>query len=379
MNVLHFINNLDREGAQVMVSNLVSANHKSPINYCVCIRQPDGPLVAQLREQGVAVLTPLKYYGFRSILRSFFFLKQQCIDNRISIIHAHMADAACLGWLVARNLKLPLVISHHGHDILLNCNPVCRWVYSVLLYFAARYAAMNVAVSPSVAEVVREVLSVKENSVQIISNGVSIPDDSALERMHNRKAEHRPSLVLITVGRLVPLKGQHRLIHAMVQLVDHFPDIKLYIVGTGNRAKALMQLVANEQLIGHIEFTGAVENVTEYLAKADIYVSTSQSEGMPVSILEAMACRLPVVASDIPGNRSVVMPGETGILFELDNVDDLVENIVKVAKDPDLANDLACRARQMIEQDYSAATAEQKHAHLYQRILGRMETGIHQE
>ena len=73
MNVLHFINNLNREGAQVMVKNLVSANHNTRINYCVCIRQPDGPLVAELREQGIEVLTPPEYYGFRSILRSFFF------------------------------------------------------------------------------------------------------------------------------------------------------------------------------------------------------------------------------------------------------------------------------------------------------------------
>ena len=379
MNVLHFINNLNREGAQVMVKNLVSANHNTRINYCVCIRQPDGPLVAELREQGIEVLTPPEYYGFRSILRSFFFLKQQCVDNRISVIHAHMADAACLGWLVARNLRLPLVISHHGHDILLKCNPVCRCVYFVLLSFAARYAAMNVAVSPSVAERVRKLLPVKENSVQIISNGVRIPEDSELDKKNNAEDGRHPSLVLVTVGRLVSLKGQHQLIRAVAQLVDHFPEIQLYIVGTGDRAKALMQLAENEQVTGHIEFTGAVGNVTEYLAKADIYVSGSQSEGMPVSVLEAMACRLPVVASDIPGHRSVVVPGDTGILYELDNIDDLVEKIVKVAKNPDLANGLASRARQMIEQDYSAVAAEQKHAHLYQRILGRIEDSFQQE
>ena len=290
-----------------------------------------------------------------------------------------MADAACLGWLVARNLRLPLVISHHGHDILLKCNPVCRCVYFVLLSFAARYAAMNVAVSPSVAERVRKLLPVKENSVQIISNGVRIPEDSELDKKNNAEDGRHPSLVLVTVGRLVSLKGQHQLIRAVAQLVDHFPEIQLYIVGTGDRAKALMQLAENEQVTGHIEFTGAVGNVTEYLAKADIYVSGSQSEGMPVSVLEAMACRLPVVASDIPGHRSVVVPGDTGILYELDNIDDLVEKIVKVAKNPDLANGLASRARQMIEQDYSAVAAEQKYAHLYQRILGRIEDSFQQE
>lgn len=379
MNVLHFINNLNREGAQVMVSNLVCANPGGQITYSVCMRQPDGPLVAPLRERGVEVLTPPQYYGFRSFLRSFFFLKQQCIDNRIDLVHAHMADAASLGWLVARHLKLPLVISHHGDDILLKCNPVCRWVYFVLLFFAARYAATNIAVSPSVAERVRKLLRLKQDKVQIVSNGVQVPEDSELELKQAEGGGFRASPVLITVGRLVPLKGQHQLIRAVAKLVEQFPELRLYIVGDGELAKALTQLAENKRVSGHIEFTGAVENVTDYLARSDVYVSGSLSEGMPVSVLEAMACRLPVVASDIPGNLSVVTSGETGILYELENIDDLVEKIVKVATNPELANGLAQRARKMIEANYSAGAAEQNHARLYQCILGRVETGLQQE
>jgi len=377
MNVLHFINNLNREGAQIMVSNLVSANDKSRINYSVCARQPGGPLAADLREQGIEVLAPPKYYGFRSIRQSIFFLKRLCIDNRISIIHAHMADAACLGWLVARKLKLPLVISHHGHDILLKCNPVCRCVYFVLLSLAARYAAMNVAVSPSVAERVRKLLPVKAQSIQIISNGVHIPDDSQLNKKIIRKDRDYSSLTLVSVGRLVPLKGQYQLIYAVARLVSYFPGIHLYIVGDGDRAQALKQQAENQQVSRYIEFTGPVEDVTEYLAKADIYVSSSRSEGMPISILEAMAWRLPVVASDIPGNSSVVNQGETGFLYELDNIDDLVQKIIEVATNAGLANGLASRARLMVAQHYSAKVSEKKHAQLYQRILGQSAAGLH--
>ena len=109
MNVLHFINNLDREGAQVMLSNLVTAADKGQINYCICVRQPGGSLVAELRQQGVLVFEPTQYFGFRSMFQSVSFLKQVCGENQIRIIHAHMADAAFLGWLVAWKLNLPLV------------------------------------------------------------------------------------------------------------------------------------------------------------------------------------------------------------------------------------------------------------------------------
>ena len=98
---------------------------------------------------------------------------------------------------------------------------------------------------------------------------------------------------------------------------------------------------------------------------------------MPISILEAMAWQLPVVASDIPGNRSVVKQGETGFLYELNNVDDLVENIVEVANNSEFANSVACRARLMIAQQYGAIVSEKKHAQFYQRILRQVPTDFH--
>ena len=117
MNVLHFINNLNREGAQVMVKNLVTSMNKTEADYSVCLRQPGGSLVAELRDQGIKVYQPSRYFGFASSLHMVRFLRQVCVDNKIQIVHAHMADAAFLGWLVARKLKLPLVISHHEDDI----------------------------------------------------------------------------------------------------------------------------------------------------------------------------------------------------------------------------------------------------------------------
>lgn len=376
MNILHYINNLRREGAQVMVANLVTARDKSQINYSVCVRQPGGSLVAELCEQGIDVAEPAQYFGFRSMRESVRYLKQVCIEKQIHIIHAHMADAAFLGWLVARKLGLPLVISHHGHEIL-ECNPVCRFVYFVLLNLAVRYAEVNIAVSPAVAERVCRLFRLKEQNVQVIDNGVRIPDESRLKSKPGGKENRSLSPILVSVGRLVPLKGQRQLIYAVAQLVNYFPDIRLYIVGGGDMAQELKRLAENNKVSHCVEFTGAVDDVAAYLSEADIYVSNSRVEGMPVSVLEAMAWRLPVVVSDIPGNRSVVSQGETGFLYELDNIDDLVEKIVGVVKNPEFANSVAIRARSMVAQKYSAAASEKKHAQLYQRILGQVHARCH--
>ena len=352
-----------------MVSNLVAAADNSGIEYSVAVRQPGSSLAAEMRAQGITVAEPPRYFGFRSMHHSLEFLRQVCRENQIQLIHAHLADAAFLGWMVARKLKLPLVISHHGDDILLKCNPVCRFVYFVLLNLAVRYAAMNIAVSRSVAERVRKLLRVKKQYVQIIHNGVLVPASSQLDLRKKKEAGTNLSLTIVSVGRLVPLKGQRQLIYAVARLATSFPDIRLYIVGGGDLAQKLIQLAENEKVGRYIEFTGAVDDVSQYLAKADIYVSSSQAEGLPVSILEAMAWRLPVVASDIPGNRNVVKQGETGFLYELNNINSLVDTIVAVANDHEMASAVAARARLMIEEQYSAGAAEQKFARLYRSIL----------
>ena len=81
MNVLHYINNLRREGAQVMVGNLVTATDNSQINYSICVRQPGGSLAAELGEQGIDVAEPSQYFGFRSMRQSVSFLKLSCGIN----------------------------------------------------------------------------------------------------------------------------------------------------------------------------------------------------------------------------------------------------------------------------------------------------------
>ena len=352
-----------------MVSNLVTANSSSQFEYVICVRQPGGALTESLRQQGITVVEPPQYFGFRRLRQSVNFIQQACEHNQVCLIHAHMADAAFLGWLVARKIHLPLLISHHGHDILLKCNIVCRLVYYILLNMAGRFSAMNIAVSSSVAERVRQLLFVKKQAVREISNGVVIPGAEELAKKSANRENRQTSLTLVTVGRLVPLKGHKQLIAAMAELVKTFAQLQLYIVGGGEMENELKYLASEKKVAQHINFTGTVDDVSLYLAKADIYVSTSESEGMPVSVLEAMAWQLPVVASDIPGNKSVVKQDETGFLYKLNDMDSLVKTILFVANNRESSDQVARRSRQMVEHGYSAMAAELAHESLYLEIL----------
>ena len=370
MRVMHLINNLNREGAQIMVSNLLTAVSSNQVEYMVFTRQPDGSLANRLRQRGICIFEPPQYYGFRDYRKSLKYLEKIIRTNRIEVIHAHMADAAFLGWRVARKSNIPLIISHHGDDILLKCGLLCRSIYYILLNFSARFAAMNIAVSTSVADQVVKLLFINKQKLMIVSNGVELPDKLLIEKRNsNPDISHRP-ITLITVGRLVPLKGQHQLILAVAQLIKHYPELKLYIVGGGQLDAELKELATRYNVDQNIEFTGAVEDVAAYLENADLFVSASRSEGMPVSILEAMAWQIPVIASDIPGNRNVVLPNKTGFLYELDNVEDLVNTIIYVIENPKERISASLEARKMVESEYSTESMRQRHEALYMNIAG---------
>jgi glycosyltransferase involved in cell wall biosynthesis len=124
-----------------------------------------------------------------------------------------------------------------------------------------------------------------------------------------------------TVGRLDPVKNQALLIEAVASLVKLFPRLKLVIAGSGPCQKQLEQLVSKFNLSQHVCLVGERDDIPGLLRSLDIFLLPSVSEGISNTILEAMACELPVVACDVGGNRELIMDGETGQLVPARDVD----------------------------------------------------------
>lgn len=365
LRVLHLINNLKREGAQTMVFNLVTASDAGNARHVVCAREPGGALEAALGERGISVFTPSRYFGALATRRSLQFLEYLIENEAIELVHAHMADAAFLGWRLARRRALPLVITHHGHDILPKCGRMCRLVYLVLLAAAAHYAARNVAVSTSVAHRVRRILVLRREQVSVIANGVPVPGEGILI---TRRTQEGVAPHVVTVGRLVELKGHEQLITAASVLVGHFPEARFSIVGDGPLRERLERQAESLGLSNKVNFTGSVSDVPAHLREADVYVSTSHYEGMPIATLEAMAWGVPVVASDVPGNRAVVQNGETGLLYKLDDIAGLARAMRAVIEQPESARERARRARRLVEERYSATATARLYEQLYAEV-----------
>jgi glycosyltransferase involved in cell wall biosynthesis len=365
LKVLHLINNLNREGAQVVVFNLATATGESTVQHIVCAREPGGALQADLEAHGVPVYAPDRYHGARETRRSLQFLERILQEQSIDLVHAHMADAAFLGWRLARKHALPLIITHHGHDLLPRCGRLCRLVYLLVLAAAAHYSAQNVAISPVVAKNLRRWLLLPRTRVRVLTNGVPVPmREQCVRPMPQNRAPH-----VIAVGRLVGLKGHDQLVAAAALLTETFPGIRFSLVGDGPLRETLARQADSLGVAERVVFTGSVDDVPARLQAADLYVSTSHYEGMPMATLEAMAWCVPVVASDVPGNRAVVRDGETGLLYALGDIRGLAGRIKETLTEPGQAATRALNARRLVETQYSAAAVAGGYARLYADVL----------
>ena len=152
---------------------------------------------------------------------------------------------------------------------------------------------------------------------------------------------------LLVLGRIEPYKRVDLVLRAMRQLIPRVPGIRLVVVGSGQGLKALRRLANDLGLTEHITFTGFVDEATKmrYIQQAAVAVNTSEKEGWGLTILEANACGVPAVASDVPGLRDAVVPGETGLLVPHGDVGRLVAALTRLLTSDSERQRLAAGAR----------------------------------
>ncbi len=215
--------------------------------------------------------------------------------------------------------------------------------------------------------------------IHYIPNGVSVgPVPTAEDRQQARAALSRANPVLtlppaaplvVFTGRLHPGKGLVRLIQAWPKVLEHHPAARLWLIGEGPQETELAALIEALGLQGRVVMPGAFDTVEDVLAAANLFVLPSQYEGMSIALLEAMAAALPCVVSDIPGNRILIEPEVTGLIFPLNDRRALAEAIVRVLKQGALAARLGEAAREVVIDHFSLEHVAQQHVALFESLL----------
>jgi len=196
---------------------------------------------------------------------------------------------------------------------------------------------------------------VPPDKIEVVYNAVELGEVGQALEKHGHPA-------VITVGRLVPWKGVDELVEVVPALTERYPDFKLVIVGDGPEEAALRRLCQVINAEAQVIFTGRVshEQALAFLRSADVFVLNSRYEGLPHTVLEAMACRCPVIATDIQGTTEVVEDGRTGFTVEPGNRRQLQEKIIFLLENERFSGEMMQRAYENIAAKFSWASTLDK-------------------
>jgi glycosyltransferase involved in cell wall biosynthesis len=179
----------------------------------------------------------------------------------------------------------------------------------------------------------------------------------------------RDRKLILAVGRLWPQKRYRDLIWSAELLATLREDVALVIIGDGPQRGELLRHRDAITTPDRVRFAGHRSDVAELLPHADVFWIGSEYEGQSNSVLEAMQAGLPVVASDIPGNRDLVLPDQTGRLVELGDTADFARQTNLLFDNPAEARRLGDAARRRVECEFTIAAMVQAHADLYRHLL----------
>jgi glycosyltransferase involved in cell wall biosynthesis len=321
------------------------------------------------RFRGVAAAVeelPLSRLGARHLLRAVRLIRA----HRIDVVHTHGKGPGLYGRLAARWLGVPAVHTLHGIHYS-SYPPASRALYFALerRLSALSHAVINLSQAQE-AEGLALGLFTRQHSVVVV-NGIDVDE---VDRTGRRSPARRAALglepghvVIGCVSRWDRVKRFETLLEAVALLARDLPQIALVLVGGGAEENRIRRLVADARLADRVVFTGFLANPLPIYGVLDLYAASSLKEGLPLAPLEAMAAGLPVVATDAPGHREVVVDGATGLLVPAEDGRALARAIAALAADPERRRTMGAAGRQRVRQHFAIRAMVERTADVYRR------------
>ncbi len=329
----------------------------------------DGPMIDRL--QALNVTTKVIYTE-----KPFDFTKWRAVRNFVEesdvhLIHAHGTRAGSNILWAAKQLKLPLVYTIHGWSFHQDQNVLVKKIRVMGEKYITRKATVNISVSASNQQTGFKHIPGFRSTV--INNGI----DTVKFNPDNDFALTRASLgvpadktLFLFIARFTFQKQPLALMAAFKEALAANPDIHLLMVGDGEQKEKALEWLKTENLEKHITLLPFRQDVPGILACADVFVLPSLWEGLPIGLLEAMAMRKTIIATDVDGTKEIIKDHENGILVDTQHmVPALTKAILQLAGDEALRIQFANAARHTVESRFNARQMTTEIEKIYQQLV----------
>ena len=361
-----------KEQVVVSLADFLAERGFCPVTICLTT---SGPLGDRIRRRGLKVIVmnkpPGKDLGLPFRLAKI--LKREGVD----IVHSNNWGTMVECAVAAKLAGIQSVVhTQHGMDYGLNASrsQPRDHLWTLVKRLVSRWFTRIVAVSHEVLEMVVKEWHVPSERVTVIHNGISLNSKAVgheeRTEMRRRLGLSKTNFVIGSVGFFRPVKDFPALVEAMAIVVRHAPQARLVLLGEGPSRRDIETAINRLDLQPFIHLLGWRQDVDNLLPLMDLFVLCSRSEGISLSILEAMAAGLPVVATRVGGNPAIIQEMETGILVPPRSPTETARVILSLVGDPFRASVMGQRGRERVQTHFSLGQMARAYEKLYAEITG---------
>ena len=361
--VLYVIWSLGLGGAEQVVMALAKGLDRTKFTPLVACLNEAGPFSEFLQKEGVRVISLGKKGKFDlSVIPKLIRIMKK---YQIQIVHAHLFGGSLWGRIAAKLAGVQgIVTTEHSYA---GKSKSALWIDRVLAGITDRI----IVVSEEIKHFYAQKLNINPDKLQVIYNGVALSLFNGTNQDGFRKelGVGKETPLLGMIGRLTPVKAHEVLFEAIVHLQERFPSLVALIIGEGERRQELEKLCRERGVEQNVRFLGLRKDIHRLLSYLDISVLSSDSEGFSMTLLEAMAAGLPVVATAVGGTAELVVENETGFLVPPRNPAALANRIEQLLNDKALAEKMGAQGRQRVEKHFTLQRMILETESLYESLL----------
>lgn len=365
LRIAHVVLSMDVGGLEHVVLDLLrqgrAAGHDLTV---ICLERP-GALAPSVEALGATVLSIGKKPGLS--LQPVIYLRRALLRIRPHIIHTHQLGALVHVRAAFYGRRRPRVVhTEHGKHY------ARRWRNRILGRFGSGGADRFFCVSEDVAAEVRKAGVASASMVSVVPNGIDtsrFANDASRRDIRKELGIPADAPIIGTVGRLAEIKRQDILIRGFAQVARQFLNAHLVLVGDGPMAEPLRQLAAESGVADKVHFAGYQADPAPFVRSMTIFALTSRSEGMPLSVLEAWAAGIPVVASRVGGLTELIRQNSTGLLFENGNVAEFAASVVRLLQDEELRRGIISAARHRVQREFDVRGMAERYHQCYRTLV----------
>jgi glycosyltransferase involved in cell wall biosynthesis len=289
--------------------------------------------------------------------------------GRYDVVHTHSSKAGFLGRFAARIARVPAVVhTPHGYYFLNEPHGRKRSFYLSLERLAGLVATdCLIALSSTELSETIDNRIISRRKIALIENGIQVPEPRRSETIARVRDSLAPgaSCIAGTVARITPQKGPFDFVRAARSLVDAVPGVHLLWCGDGEMRAEVQALARELGVADRIHFLGFRTDVMDVMAAMDLFVLTSHWEGLPYTVLDAMALQKPVVATAAVGTRDIVQDGVTGLLVPVGDHVAAARAAARVLSSPVEAESMGKAGKEVILSRFSQEAMVKRTGQLY--------------